>query len=466
MRLFKVAPAPTRVEHRAGNQDVALILLHGFSGNTAATWARFTEFLLAEPKISSWDLFGVGYPTSLRIDVPNIWSADPDLEILARELRTTLSLPPFNRYRKIAIAAHSMGGLVVQRAILDDKVLEDRLSHIFLFGTPSGGLAKARLFARLKRQIRDMAADGPFIKSLRQEWADRFAQGMGFEFYVIAGDTDEFVPASSSLVPFEDNVQAVVPGNHLGIVKPTRPDHQSVLLVVNALTGGKKVRPIVDGARLAVERGDFQAAVKVLLPRAAALDKTALASLALALEGVGRSSEALAILESHGSSDSTEALGVLAGRLKRRWLTERRASDFKRARKLYLCGLNQAEAADDHDQAFYHAINIAFLDLMAAPIPSAIPNDVRVMAERSLVHTTQAAKTNWSLATQGEAQLMLGDLDRAQEFYARAITMTISPREIDSIYSQAIRVAVRTFGQDGADRIERLFDFPSDQPTE
>ena len=212
-RLFQRTLAPTQVKYRCNSQDVALVLLHGFFGNTEATWARFTTFLVNEPKLTSWDLFGLGYPTSLRIDVPNVWSADPDVKMLARALKTTLSLPPLNRYRKIAIAAHSMGGLVIQRAILDNVALKNRFSHVFLFGTPSAGLAKARLFARLKRQVSDMAADGPFITSLRREWMEQFAQGMGFELYVVAGDMDEFVPASSSLAPFPYCVQAVVPGN-------------------------------------------------------------------------------------------------------------------------------------------------------------------------------------------------------------------------------------------------------------
>lgn len=452
--------APTRVDHRAERQDVALVLVHGFSGNTRATWAGFVELLLGESTINTWDLYGVGYSSSLRVDVPNVWSADPDIEILARGLRTTLSLPPFDRYRCIAIAAHSMGGLVVQRAILDDRELANRLSHLFLFGTPSDGLMKARAFARLKRQVRDMVAASPFIRSLRADWAQRFGAGTPFTFRSVAGDRDEFVPASSSLSPFADAVRAVVPGNHLEIVKPTGLDHQSFVLVIDALKGGAKVRPVVDGARLAVELGDFHAAVETLLPRAENLDDAALASLALALEGIGRGDQALAVLERHyggGAMTSTEALGVLAGRLKRRWLVERAAGDWSRARDLYRLGLDRAEAECDHDQAFYHAINVGFLELIASPPASAVPASARSMAERAQSHCAQAGETHWRLATEGEAHLMVGDLDQAEMLYSRAIALTGSPREIDSMYSQAIRVATRVFGSNGADRIERLF---------
>ena len=67
-----------------------------------------------------------------------------------------------------------------------------------------------------------------------------------------------------------------------------------------------------------------------------ALDSDALASLALALEGLGRGAEALSVLEKHfkGGTSSTDAQGILAGRLKRRWLVGRVQSDLDRAKQL------------------------------------------------------------------------------------------------------------------------------------
>lgn len=462
----KCVDATTPVVHRANNQNVALILVHGFSGNTSATWTGFVQLLLEDSRIATWDIYGVGYASSLRIDVPGVWSADPDLTILARGLRTTLELPPFKHYQRIAIAAHSMGGLVVQRAILDDAKLADRLSHLFLFGTPSNGLGKAGPFGCLKRQVRDMATQGRFITSLRKEWRTRYNGKTTFALRVVAGDRDEFVPASSSLEPFADAVQAVVPGNHLEIVRPTSPDHQSIQLVVDSLTGGAATRPAVDGARLAVELGNFHSAVETLLPRAEELDDSALVSLALALDGIGRGADALQILSQHykhGMASSTEELGVLAGRFKRRWLTERAAADLLRARDLYVSGLQIAEATNDHDQAYYHAINVAFLDLMALLPTATIPADIRSMAERALKHCQVAAISHWRLATEAEAQLLRGDLGQAETLYAQSIAMTLSPREQTSIYLQAIRVAERVFGESGVDLIERLFGVSREQ---
>lgn len=453
---------PKRIDHRNEGQDVAIVLVHGFTGDTRATWAGFVNLLLAETKIKAWDLFGLGYPSSLRIDVPNLWAADPDIKKLALGLKTTLSLSPFSEYQRIALAAHSMGGLVVQRAVLDDDKLRERISHVFLFGTPSAGLAKARHFISLKRQIRDMDSDGKFIQSLRQDWSARFPAAMPFLFRTAAGDRDEFVPASSSIEPFPDEFRAVVPGNHLEIVKPTSPQHQSFALVVDALVGGpKKGRPDFDGARLAVELGDFQKAVDTWMPHAGSLDDDALASLSLALEGLGRSGEALSVLEQHFKGgkgiSSTDAQGILAGRLKRRWLVGRAKQDLVRARELYLDALERSETANDHSQAYYHAINVAFLDLLSSPPNSDASPTVRAMAERARNHCSQAKETQWRFATEAEAFLMLGDLDGAETLYRRAKAMTDSPREIDSMYTQAVRVATRIFSKKGAIRIETVF---------
>ena len=154
------------------------------------------DLLLAEPGIKSWDLFGMGYPSSLRIDVPNLWAADPDIKKLSLGLTTTLSQSPFSEYKKIAIAAHSMGGLVVERALLDNKKLAERISHLFLFGTPSGGLSKARPFVSLKRQIRDMEFGWAIyhVPAPGLGWP-AFRRPMKFFFRTVAGDRDEFVPA-------------------------------------------------------------------------------------------------------------------------------------------------------------------------------------------------------------------------------------------------------------------------------
>ena len=356
-----------------------------------------------------------------------------------------------------------MGGLIAQRALLDDDKIANRVAHLLLLGTPSDGLKKAGIFRHLKRQFRDMASTSLFIKSLRQRWSEKYLSGTPFTLRVIAGDRDQFVPPSSSLSPFPDKVRAVVPGNHIEIAKPTNAQHQTFLFFIESLSDAYKVRPLVDGARIAVELRNFQSAIQTLLPRASQLDDNALVSLALALEGTGRGIEALQLLEDRyrGGTSSIDALGVLAGRLKRRWLVDRILTDFNRSRELYSQGLTLAESVSDHDQAYYHAINIAFLDLMMLPPSSSITPQIRLAAERAFSHCQKAAPNNWRFATEGEAQLILGNLDDAMGRYAAAIVATNSPREVESMYAQAVQVAERMFGRKGLEKIEITFQIAS-----
>ena len=99
------------------------------------TWDRFPALL--GTSATDWDIFTVGYATTLLPDVVGIWSADPDLPILSTMLSTELGTPPFARYQSLALIAHSMGGLVVQKALVDNPELAQRVRHIILFGTPS-----------------------------------------------------------------------------------------------------------------------------------------------------------------------------------------------------------------------------------------------------------------------------------------------------------------------------------------
>ncbi len=50
-----------RVDHRADGQRVALVLVHGFSGDTEGTWTGVVRHLLDEPSLRTWHMFGLGY---------------------------------------------------------------------------------------------------------------------------------------------------------------------------------------------------------------------------------------------------------------------------------------------------------------------------------------------------------------------------------------------------------------------
>lgn len=194
------------VVFREGSEDAGIVFVPGFTGEVTSSWGSFAEFLMQEGSLASWGVYGLNYASKRRIDISGVWEADPDISLLAKYLATELTLGVFAKLKGIAFVAHSMGGLVVQRAVLDRAGLEERTSHIVMFGTPSRGIKKAGLGALLKRQARDMTAGSKFVETLREGWDERYPSKPPFSLTAVGGDKDEFVGPASSLLPFPQRV--------------------------------------------------------------------------------------------------------------------------------------------------------------------------------------------------------------------------------------------------------------------
>ena len=420
--------------HRNEGAEAAIVLVHGF-GSCDRTWGGMPSLLMSETALDGWDLFSLGYNTGLAFDLPWFWSADPDIATLSTYLRSRLRLAPFDRYQAVALVAHSMGGLIVQRALVDDPELVRRTSHVLLYGAPSGGLGKARVGAFLKAQIRDMAVDSPFLADLRSRWEARFGKSRPFRFWTVAGDRDVFVPASSSLGPFPLDTQIVIPGNHLEICSASQASDMSIRVLVGALVGERSPGGPLNAARVAVEGREFRRAVDLMLPCAAELDDHHLVALALALDEIGRRDEAIGVLRSYAGTP--DALGTLAGRLKRVWMAEGRRREAEEALELYAKGYDAAVQGGDAAEAAYHSINLAFLQFAYRRDEAA----AQKAAQNALHLCAGLPQDSWRAATEGEASLYLHDGEAALKHYRRAVEMCTSPRDLRSMYAQASRLA-------------------------
>ena len=333
-----------KVVRRQNKLSSAIVFIHGFTGTADTTWGTFISTLLQDSRLGEWDIYSIGYSSRLTVDVP-IWATDPKLEMCALGFRTKLRHAPLGKYRAIAVVAHSMGGLVVQRAIVDNPEIRRRVSHVVLYGCPSNGLKKARFWGRLKRQLADMAEGGRFVESLRRTWDRTFEGELPFVFRTVAGSEDSFVSPESSLMPFPDPYREVVPGDHTGIVQPEAVGDLSYAVFYKALTRSGALRSTLESARLAVETNDYGSVVEALLPLARNLDDDAVVTLALALESLGRHDEATqGSWRTHFEQGvaTLDAAGVLAGRLKRRWLFSRMEADYNRSLSLYEEALERA----------------------------------------------------------------------------------------------------------------------------
>jgi hypothetical protein len=81
------------------------------------------------------------------------------------------------------MVACSMGGLLLERAMLGHTEVSCRTSHVLLYGAPGGGLVKAGPFRFLKRQVRDMDEKSEFIETLHTQWHNGFEPNVPFPMH-------------------------------------------------------------------------------------------------------------------------------------------------------------------------------------------------------------------------------------------------------------------------------------------
>src|SRR4051794_24052747 len=113
--------APQLIVYRRRPSRAAIVMIHGFGGDAAATWGGFPRLL--EQCLPDWDIYSIGYSTSLAFDIAGLWSADPALITLGGLLETVTDVAPLDEYPAIAFMAHSVGGLLLQRALLSNRPL-------------------------------------------------------------------------------------------------------------------------------------------------------------------------------------------------------------------------------------------------------------------------------------------------------------------------------------------------------
>ena len=78
-------------------------------------------------------------------------------------------------------------------------------------------------------------------------------------------------------------------------------------------------------------------------------------------------------------------------------------------------------------------------------------------AQKVLEYCAQSPVEKWRLATAGEAQLLLGNSEGALASYQAAVAAHPTPRELDSMYQQAIRIASLRGDEHTADRLSSIF---------
>ena len=412
-----------------------ILFLHGFSGESSDTFGKIPEMLMKDSNMDGWDMKPLGYTHHVKPELgKDIWAGIDDVDKIADYLSTSIKYK-FEDYTRIAIVAHSLGGLVAQRAIANLKPeYQQKISHLIMFGTPSNGIDAALLSKLWNNKYKDMSSDGAFITKLRNDWNTSFKDGFPFKLKVAAATNDEYVSTTSCYGPFEKSVCETINGNHLSMVKPEDENSDAYDLILNTLNDNEFYNKYTNKEEINLTLGKYDAVVKELLPKVNDLDPNGLRQLIFALEGLDRKDEAITILnENVMAKGNTDLMGILGGRYKRAYLNTFSKSDGDSAFNYYLKALEIAEKEENYGQIYYHAINLAFLSLVISG------NESKMIkyAKQALEATENCRNNLWKYATVAEANMYLDNMDKAKEFYAKAAEMANDIRQKISMHTNA-----------------------------
>ncbi len=395
-----------------------LLFIHGFSGEASDTFGSIPDMLMKDSKMDGWDMKPFGYSQYVTPEMGKyIWAGIEDIDRISDYLSTSVKYK-FDKYDRIAIVAHSLGGLIAQRAILNFKEeYQNKISHLVLLGTPSNGIEPAKLSKLWNNKYQQMSSEGNFITSLRQDWKNKFAGEYPFKLKVVASTDDEFVTIDSCYAPFGKDHQVTIDGKHLSMVKPECENDDCYGLILNTLTDTEFANKYTNSEEINIALGRYDVVMQQLLPKKDALDKNGLKRLIFSLEGLDRREEALEILNEHPSAqEDTDLMGIIGGRYKRAYLKFPSETDGDAAFVYYDLALEKSTAKKNYGQIYYHAINLAFLSIV-------IENDkekMRTYAQQALDAASECEDDPWKNATVAEANLYLRNFDKAKEFYIKA----------------------------------------------
>ncbi len=423
------------------NSNSAILFVHGFSGDADKTFGETPKLLIANGDLDGWDMFPLGYSGNVVPEMgKNIWACASDIKRNSDFLITSIK-NKFSKYKRIAIVAHDLGGIVAQQALLEiEKTDLDRISHVLFFGTPSNGLPEIELknFFTYSTEEKELKEGSPYMQRLRDAWDGKFQNNYPFTFKTIAATRDEFVPISSSLDSFAKEYHEVIDGSHFSIVQIKDEDDDGYRAILNTLTNQSFLNKFSNKEEINIAMGEYNAVINSLLPKLKELDSKGLERLIYALEAAGREEEAMKILNEHPEAkDNSNLLGIMGGRYKRQYLKTHTAEDLRMAFKHYSDALKISEAKNDYSQIYYHAINLAFLSLMKGE-----QGDMASFADQAYQATAKDPFPSlWKLATMGEAFLYKGDFENSKENYGKAAAMA-GLREKISIHANAYNAYV------------------------
>lgn len=234
--------APHWVYQATPHSKVAVVFVHGIFGDTVGTWTHangmtFFKLLKDAPDVGKQvDVYAFGFESNMFKDGPlNIRDA-------AGKLEDYLKYAGVWDYPTVVFVAHSMGGLVVMRELVERKEHLKQVPLLVFYATPQEGSA----ITGIARHV----VNNPAISQMLLMDGNEFLQGLNSDWHLLPNDDrpavicaretaptygEMIVPFASSSRFCDDTPKAIGNADHLSIVKPDGPMHPSVIVLVNAL---------------------------------------------------------------------------------------------------------------------------------------------------------------------------------------------------------------------------------------
>lgn len=235
------ASDPQWVHQGTPHARVAIIYVHGIFGDTLGTWkntngASFFDFIAKDPRVgSAVDQYAFGYTSKM------VGGGSFDINEAAKRLYQSLDDAGVLQYPAIVFVAHSMGGLVTMRLQLLHRELMPRTALIALYATPQDGAQVAAIGKALLTNpaLKEMipADANAYLQTLDDDWRQAIREHpipvvCAYEKKSIYGIP---IVERSSATRYCTEPANAVDADHLSIVKPDRPQHDSVVILTNAL---------------------------------------------------------------------------------------------------------------------------------------------------------------------------------------------------------------------------------------
>jgi pimeloyl-ACP methyl ester carboxylesterase len=198
-------------DHRG---STLMLFLHGWKGDAKDTWTLYPHLVCGDRDFADADVLSLDYPIY-------ILQGNLTMEQLGSWIADRLAANGVARYRRVVIIAHSIGGLVARRLVLEQRPELRNIIFLLEIATPHTGPANYAQLLQLmgfkgKKLVGELKEESEFLRKLKTDWQ---ALPSKPRTYCIGSPQDWLVSIASA----HDSCTEphVMPSyDHRGLVKP------------------------------------------------------------------------------------------------------------------------------------------------------------------------------------------------------------------------------------------------------